>query len=738
MSTPKMQFKIAGMDCAEEVSLLKKQLGPLVGGNQFLSFDVLNEIMTVSPSSATITAETIQAAVAQTGMTAVVWRDGVSLAVLPDTLFQRWGRTGLTVLSGLLTLGGFLVHWSLAGGLHEAIGSEGMGAQRQIPLLARSLFGLGILSGAWFVLPRAWLALRRLQPDMNLLMTFSVVGAATIGDWFEASTVAFLFSVSLLLEKWSIGHARRAVDALLDLTPPLARLLDPAGQQIELPPEQVSVGSTLLVKPGERLPLDGRVVQGTSDVNQAPMTGESLPVLKSPGDTVFAGTINGAGALEILSTKTAGSTTLAHLIRMVSEAQSRRSQSEQWVEKFAKIYTPVVLILALALFVIPTFGMGGAWHDWFYRSLVLLVIACPCALVISTPVSIVAAIAAAARQGVLIKGGAFVELPGRLAAMAFDKTGTLTEGRPTVVDVIPWNGYSEAELLDCVASLEARSEHPLGRAILRYAHANKIEIHPIEDYQLVAGKGATGRFQGKEIWAGSRRYLQERGAETELIREQLDPLSSHGVTMVIVGQGDLLYGYITLADTIRTNAPAAIQELKALGIGSLVMLTGDNSPVAESIAKLTGLDEVQANLLPADKVTAIEQLVSRHGLVAMVGDGVNDAPAMARASLGIAMGAAGSDAALETADIALMSDDLSRLPWLVKHSRRTLQIIRMNIVIALGIKLFFVALTVLGFASLWGAIAADMGASLLVILNGLRLLKSQPPVAPSPPQSVPE
>jgi Cd2+/Zn2+-exporting ATPase len=573
---------------------------------------------------------------------------------------------------------------------------------------------------------------------MNLLMTFSVVGAATIGDWFEASTVAFLFSVSLLLEKWSIGHARRAVDALLDLTPPLARLLNAAGQQIELPPVQVPVGSTLLVKPGERLPLDGRVVQGTSDVNQAPMTGESLPVLKSPGDTVFAGTINGAGALEILSTKTAGSTTLAHLIRMVSEAQSRRSQSEQWVEKFAKIYTPVVLILALALFVIPTIGWGGAWHDWFYRSLVLLVIACPCALVISTPVSIVAAIAAAARQGVLIKGGAFVELPGRLAAMAFDKTGTLTEGRPTVVEVIPWNGYSEAELLDCVASLEARSEHPLGRAILRYAHASKIEIHPIEDYQLVAGKGATGRFQGKEIWAGSRRYLQERGAETDLIREQLDPLSSSGVTMVIVGQGDLLCGYITLADTIRTNAPAAIQELKALGIGSLVMLTGDNSPVAESIAKLTGLDKVQANLLPADKVTAIEQLVSRHGLVAMVGDGVNDAPAMARASLGIAMGAAGSDAALETADIALMSDDLSRLPWLVKHSRRTLQIIRMNIVIALGIKLFFVALTVLGFASLWGAIAADMGASLLVILNGLRLLKSQPPVAPSPPQSVPE
>ena len=331
-----------------------------------------------------------------------------------------------------------------------------------------------------------------------------------------------------------------------------------------------------------------------------------------------------------------------------------------------------------------------------------------------------------------------MELPGRLAAMAFDKTGTLTEGRPTVVDVIPWNGYSEAELLDCVASLEARSEHPLGRAILRYAHANKTEIHPVEDYQLVAGKGATGRFQGKEIWAGSRRYLQERGAETDLIREQLDPLSSSGVTMVIVGQGDLLCGYITLADTIRTNAPAAIQELKALGIGSLVMLTGDNSPVAESIAKLTGLDEVQANLLPADKVTAIEQLVSRHGLVAMVGDGVNDAPAMARASLGIAMGAAGSDAALETADIALMSDDLSRLPWLVKHSRRTLQIIRMNIVIALGIKLFFVALTVLGFASLWGAIAADMGASLLVILNGLRLLKPQSPIAPSPPQSVPE
>ena len=720
MSVQKLQFKIAGMDCAEEVSVLKKELGPLVGGVDNLSFDVLNEIMTVSGGSAA--SETIQSAVARTGMRAVVWRAGLDLALLPESFFEKWGRTLLTAASGLFILAGFLLHWWIGGSLLQALGSEGMGLGHQVPFAVQILYGIGILMGAWFVLPRAFLAIRRLQPDMNLLMTISVLGAAAIGDWLEASTVAFLFSVSLLLEKWSVGHARRAVETLLDLTPPMARLIHQDGRQVEVSPEGIPVGATLLVKPGERIPLDGRVTQGHSEVNQAPMTGESLPVPKATGDIVFAGTINGDGALEIVTTKTAGSTTLAHLIRMVSEAQSRRSRSEQWVETFAQIYTPVILVLACLLFLIPPLLFGGNWYDWFYRSLVLLVIACPCALVISTPVSIVAAIASAARQGILIKGGAFVELPGRIRAIAFDKTGTLTHGHPKVVTVTPLNSHTELELLERAAALEAHSEHPLGKAILSYARDRNVPVRPVENYQIIAGKGATALFDGKPYWLGSRRYLEERAQATKEVLAELDSMTSRGVTVVVIGNETHVCGFVVLSDTVRESAKSTIRELRNLGVDRFSMLTGDHEGAAKSIAEATGIDDVQADLLPEGKVQAIENLVSQFHLVAMVGDGVNDAPAMARASLGIAMGAAGSDTALETADIALMSDDLSRLPWLVSHSRRTLNIIRTNIAIALAIKILFVVLTLFGIASLWGAIAADMGASLIVIFNGLRLL----------------
>lgn len=722
MPASSLQFKIAGMDCAEEVSVLKKELGPIVGGESKLSFDLLNEVMTVSGTSPEITSDVIQGAVARTGMKAIVWHQGVQLNVLGETFFERWGRLILTVSSGLFTFAGFITHWQLTGHLLEALGSEGMGVAHQVPLLARLLYIAGIITGAWLVIPRAVLAVRRLQPDMNLLMTVAVVGAAALGDWLEASTVAFLFSVSLLLEKWSVGHARRAVERLLDLTPPLARLLQADGQQVELSPEEVAIGTTLLVKPGERFPLDGRVTKGSSFVNQAPMTGESLPVSKSPGDSVFAGTINGDGALEMISTKTAGTTTLAHLIQMVSQAQSRRSHSEQWVERFARIYTPTVLLIAIALCIVPPLLLGGAWQDWFYRSLVLLVIACPCALVISTPVSIVAAIAAAARQGVLIKGGAFVELPGRIRAIAFDKTGTLTQGTPVVVSVTPLNGHNEQELIERIASLEAHSEHPLGAAIVKYSHERQISVQPVEDYQIVPGKGATGRFAGRQFWLGSRRFLQERGQETTEIRDRLDTLSRDGATVVVVGNDEHLCGFVGLADTVRGDAVHAVQQLRSLGVDRMVMLTGDHATSARAIGETCGIDEVQSELLPADKVTSIEKLVSQFETVAMIGDGVNDAPAMARASLGIAMGAAGSDTALETADIALMSDDLSRLPWLISHSRRAQSIIRNNILFALGIKVLFALMTLFGVASLWSAIAADMGASLLVIFNGLRLL----------------
>ena len=721
-----LHIKIDGMDCAEEVAVLKKELGPLVGGEDRLSFDLLNAKLTISKGSVAVSREAVLLAVARTGMKAEVWRDGPP-TVDKASFLQRWGRTLLTAVSGLLTVAGFVAHAVSAGSLQEAIGSEGMGLAHNVPAAVQGLYGLGILAGAWFVLPRAWLSLRRLRPDMNLLMTVAVIGAAGLGDWFEASTVAFLFSVSLLLEKWSVGHARRAVESLLDLTPAMARVLLPDGSQKEVSPDQVPVGTMLLVKPGERFPLDGRVVHGNSHVNQAPITGESLPVTKSAGDAIFAGTINGEGALEVESSKRSGETTLAHVIRMVGESQSRRSRSEQWVERFAQVYTPVVLGLSLVVFVAPPLLFGGSWSEWFYRALVLLVIACPCALVISTPVSVVAAIAAAARQGVLIKGGEFVELPGRLRAIAFDKTGTLTEGRPTVVAVIPLNEHTEAELLERIASLESRSEHPLGKAILAYAHRRNVQTRPVEDYQVIPGKGATARFDGQTYWLGSHRYLEERGQETPEVHAKLESMSKGGVTVVIVGNDHHVCGYVALADRVRSGAGNAVAELGELGIESIVMLTGDNAPTAKAIAQAAGVKDVRAELLPADKVTAIENLVSQYGQVAMVGDGVNDAPAMARASLGIAMGAAGSDTALETADIALMSDDLTRIPWLVAHSRRALSVIRMNIAFALSIKILFVALTFFGFASLWAAIAADTGASLLVIFNGLRLLQGTRP-----------
>lgn len=711
----KLHFKIHGMDCAEEVAVLKREVGPVVGGEDRLAFDLLNSKMTVSVGPGGVGPEAILRAVAGTGMRAEVWREEIKAVAEEWSFWKQWGRTLLTAASGLFTLAGFVWQIALTG---EAWSSS------HVPPGAQVLFGLGILAGVWLVLPKAWLAARRLRPDMNLLMTVAVVGAVSLGDWLEASTVAFLFALSLALESWSVGRARRAVAALLDLTPPSARLLKGDGSEEQVPVEQVPVGALLLVKPGERIPLDGKVVRGSSHVNQAPITGESVPALKNPGDPAFAGTINGDGALTIESTKPAGDTTLAHIIRLVGEAHSRRAPSEQWVEKFARVYTPIVLGLAVVISVVPPL-LGGVWSDWFYRALVLLVIACPCALVISTPVSIVSALAAAARHGVLVKGGVFVEMPGHLRAVAFDKTGTLTEGRPAVVEVVPLDGHDETALLERAAGLEARSEHPLGRAVVEFARKRGVPVRPAEDFHIVPGKGATGRWNGSSYWLGSHRYLEERGQETEDVHRRLEAMSGAGRTVVVIGNEHHVCGLIALADPVRPEAQRALQALRQAGVRHIILLTGDNQATAQAVAEVIGVDEVRAELLPAEKVEAVESLTARFGSVAMVGDGVNDAPALARATVGVAMGAAGSDAAIETADIALMSDDLTRLPWLVQHSRRTLNVIRQNVAFSLGVKAVFVALTLLGTSSLWAAIAADMGASLLVIFNGLRLLRAE-------------
>lgn len=708
--TQSLELRIHGMDCTEEVSLLKRELVPLLGEDR-LGFDVLSGKMSVDLQDTNVTRPQVMDAIARTGLKAEAWsKDGPS----DVTFWDRNGRKILTVVSGVFGAAGLASQILLAEGESESV-----------PGVAIGLYAVGILAGLVLVLPKAWRALVTLRPDMNLLMTVAVIGAVLIGEWFEGAAVAFLFSFSLLLESWSIGRARRAVEALMDLSPPKARLLTDSGETIEKPPGEVPVGSTVVVRPGEKIPLDGRVLRGTSSIDQAPITGESVPVEKVVGSEVYAGTINGDGLLEIETTKDAGDTTLARIVRMVGDAHSRRAPSEKWVEKFAAIYTPVVMASAALLFLVPPLLFGGEWYEWFYRSLVLLVIACPCALVIATPVTVVASLASAARNGVLIKGGVFVELPAKLRALAMDKTGTLTMGRPAVVGVYPMNGHDETELLERATALELGSNHPIATAIVREAEARELAVGPAEEFRTIQGKGAAGVVGGRPFWVGSHRYLEERGQETPEVHERLEELQDAGKTIVVVGNDEHVCGFLALADAIRDESMAMVRDLHAAGVTTLVMLTGDNEGTAKAIAAEAGIDEVHAELLPEDKVDAVSRLVEEHEFVGMIGDGVNDAPALARASLGIAMGAAGTDAAIETADIALMSDDLSRLPWLVEHSKRTVSIIRQNIVFALAVKLLFVALTLFGLASLWLAIAADMGASLLVIGNGLRLLQSK-------------
>ncbi len=716
-------FKIQGLDCAEEVAILKREVGPMVGGEAHLAFDILNAKMIVTPEADEVDTDAIIRMVGETGMQAAVWQDDPDEEV--GGFWVRRGRFVLMVVSGACALAGFLSNAIYAGSVMAALGSEGLGQTHQTPWLSMALYTSGIMAALRYVAPKAWFAMRRLRPDMNALMTIAVIGAILIGEWFEAATVSFLFAVSLTLESWSVGRARRAIGALMDLTPPVAHLKQPDGSEQTVTPASVAIGAVVIVKPGERVPVDGRVVGGESAVNQAPITGESQPVHKKTDDPVFAGAINGDGALEIECNKTAGDTTLAHIIRMVGEAQSKRAPSEQWVERFARVYTPVILGLAVLVFLLPPLLFDLSWTDWGYRALVLLVIGCPCALVISTPVSIIAALAASARNGVLVKGGVYMEAPAHLSAIAFDKTGTLTQGKPAIVAIDPLDGHTEEELLARASAMEARSDHPLARAITACAKARGVPIIPAEDFQVIQGKGATARFNGELFWLGSHRYLEERRQETEAVHQLLEARSKAGYSVVLIGNDTHVCGILSIADAIRPETRAALQALKDSGIQHLVMLTGDNEGTAHAIAEEAGVNEVHADLLPEDKVAVVESLVSGYQHVAMIGDGVNDAPAMGRATLGIAMGAAGSDAAIETADIALMSDDLAKLPWLINHARRTLSVIRQNIIFALLVKAIFVIFTFGGLASLWAAIAADMGTSLLVTTNGLRLLRAK-------------
>ena len=719
-------FQVSGLDCAEEVAILNKVVGPKIGGAEHLAFDVINGRMTILDSAREVPDDEVAELVASTGMTAKPWNaENASEDQAAHLARQRL----FTALSGGFWAAGFIWHL-VETGLGGAVGIFSGHGDAPMPLVEIGLFAAAILFGVWLVAPKAWSSARRLSPDMNLLMVVAVAGAIALGEFFEAATVAFFFSLSLYLESWSVGRARNAVSALLDLAPPTARIIRDDGSEADVPAANVAVGDRFVVRGGDRIPLDGEVTDGAGAVDQAPITGESALVPKELGDEVYAGTINGEGTLTVRATKAASDTVLAKIIRMVGDAHARRAPVEQWVAKFARIYTPIVMVLAVAIAVLPTVFMGGAWDYWFYNALVLLVIACPCALVISTPVSIVAALTASARAGVLIKGGAYVEAPGRTTALAMDKTGTITMGEPEVAAVHPLGGASVQELMTLASSLEARSSHPLARAILARAEADGIDVSAAEDTRTVPGRGLEGRAGGRSIWLGSDRFAEEKGFDSAIPTDLRDRIESAGSTLVVVGDESGVIGILELRDRIRPDAKGVVARLHAQGVKTIIMLTGDNERTARAVAAEVGIDEIRAELLPEDKVTAIEKLVETHDMVAMIGDGVNDAPAMARAHYAIAMGAVGSDAAIETADIALMTDDIGKVPWLIGHSRRAMSIIRQNIGISLATKALFVGLTAFGMASMWGAIAADVGVSLLVVANALRLLNGREHEAP--------
>lgn len=702
----KANFKIDGMDCAEEVDSLKKAFKSKKG-IQELNFDIINAKMSVVYNSEMINKQNILEIVASTGMKADLWTD-----LQPNKNIPFWaehGRSLLVASSAFFILIGFLFHFSFD--------------ESQMPFISKSFYLIATLLATFFVLPKAWLALKSLRADMNLLMIIAIIGAIAIGEFFEAATVSFLFAAALLLESWSINRARQAISALMDLSPSTAHVILNQGETVEKKIEDIPIESLILIRPGERIPLDAIIEKGNSVVNQAPITGESIPIAKNPGDIIYAGTINEEGALECKVIKKANDTTLARIIHMVQEAQSRRAASEQWVDHFARIYTPLMIILTILFITIPPLFFIQPWMPWIYRGLVLLVIACPCALVISTPVSIVSGLTAAARNGILIKGGMYLEEAGHLQVIAMDKTGTLTIGHPEVQKIIPLAGYTEQEILQKAAALEKSSEHPLAKAILKKVEDLKINAERSDNFQIIKGKGAEAQINGESFWIGSHRFMHEKMQEDEEIHKIASELEDAGHSIIALGNQQHVIGLISVADSPRPFIRETIDKLKKLGIKKIVMLTGDNKQTAKALAEITGVDEYFAELLPEDKVKVLESLKKNWNHIAMIGDGVNDAPAMAVSSLGIAMGGIGTDVAIETSDVTLMSDDISKIPWLVAHARKTLRIIKMNIGFSLGLKFIFISLNIFGLATLWMAIMADMGASLLVVFNGLRLLK---------------
>jgi Cd2+/Zn2+-exporting ATPase len=587
--------------------------------------------------------------------------------------------------------------------------------------LAILFFALSIAIGGYAMFWSGLKNLSRFYFDMKTLMSIAIIGAVIIGEWREGAVVVFLFAVSEALEAYSMTKARQSIRQLMDIAPPKA-LVRRLQHTVELDTEDIEIGDILLVKPGQKIAMDGEVIVGSSSVNQAPITGESMPVMKIIGDDVFAGTLNEEGALEVRVTKRVEDTTIAKIIHLVEEAQAEKAPSQKFVDQFAKFYTPIIIFIALLVAVVPPLFMGD-WQTWIYQGLAVLVVGCPCALVVSTPVAIVTAIGNAAKQGVLIKGGIHLEEMGRLQAIAFDKTGTLTKGIPEVTNVSVVQGISEGDMMQLVASVEANSAHPLARAIMSYASKTGIVHSPVENFQSTTGRGAEARVRDMHVSVGSIDWASNKTVISQTVLDEIKSLQMQGKSVMVVLREQVYMGHIAVADAIRDSSLLILRKLKEIGIQHTVMLTGDHPITANAIANTLNISDVRAGLMPEDKLVAIKALREEIGRVAMVGDGMNDAPALAAATVGIAMGGAGTDAALETADVALMADDLEKLPYTIQLSRKALRIIKENIMFALGLKIVALLLIIPGLLTLWVAIFADMGATLLVVLNSMRLLR---------------
>ena len=687
------EFIIDKMDCAVEEQLIRNRLGRETEIDS-MDFDLMNRKLTVSHSF-----ESDQP------IRKVLKEIGMEPSTGGDEEAQPRSKRAEHIMLGLAGICAFAA---------EAV-SLATSKERSIPIIALAILAI-ILAGPP-VLKKGWFALKSFTLNINFLMSIATVGALAIGAYPEAAMVIFLFGVAEMIEAYALDRARKAIQTLVEIAPQEATVQQTDGSWTVQEVGSIAMDAVIRVKPGERIALDGVVVSGQSTVNQAPITGESMPVTKAAGDALYAGTINEEGVLEFKVTGNRGNTTLDHIIKTVQEAQGKRAPTQRFVDSFAKIYTPVIVVLAVLVATVPL-AFGQPFMPWLYKALVMLVIACPCALVISTPVTVVSGLAAAARRGILIKGGAYLEDGRRLKAIAVDKTGTLAAGNPEVTDIVPRDGCDEEKALLLSASLDSLSQHPVAQAIVK---AFKGKVLNVSDFQSVSGRGVSGSIDGQAYIIGNHRFAHESGICKPEVEAELSKLEADGKTTVVFGNKDQVLAIFGVADTLRETSIEAIRSLHDLGIRT-IMLTGDNSATAKAIAGRAGVDDVQADLLPEDKLAGIEKLLKEHGSVGMLGDGVNDAPALARASIGFAMGAAGTDTAIETADVALMDDDLRKLPEFVTLSRKTSSILIQNISVAIGFKVVFFVLALFGIATLWMAVIADVGASLLVVGNGLRML----------------